>query len=183
MIRVLGIRGSTMLRRLSPSDTQAFLAYRRDRIVARHQGWSQMDAVGARRFLGAMQTAQLFPLGDWCQIGIVDPHAPQRLLGDMGLGTSEDGHRVEIGITLARTAQRRGHATRALALAIRLVWTRSAAARIVTYSDARNLPSIHLTDRLGLPGRHKVATVFQGAPCIEVGYIMQHPTRGGLTKP
>jgi len=182
-MRALGVQGRTMLRRLSRADTQAFLAYRRDRIVARHQGWSQMDAAGARRFLGTMQTAPLFRLGDWCQIGIVDPHMPQHLLGDMGFGTSEGGAEVEIGITLARTAQGRGHATRTLALAIRLVWTRSAAARIVTFSDARNLPSIRLTDRLGLPGRHQIATVFQGAPCIEVGYVMQHPTRGGLTKP
>ena len=59
VIRVLGIRGSTMLRRLSPSDTQAFLAYRRDRIVARHQGWSQMDAVGARRFVSMSWRGQV----------------------------------------------------------------------------------------------------------------------------
>lgn len=171
-----------MLRRLSPSDTQAFLAYRRDRIVARHQGWSQMNGPEARRFLSAVQTAPLFAQGDWCQIGIADPKAPQHLLGDMGLGTSKDGQTVEIGITLARTAQGRGHATRALGLAIRLIWARSDAHHIVTFSDARNLASIRLTDRLGLPGKHRMATEFQGAPCTEVGYRFSHPTRGGLTK-
>ncbi len=181
-MRSLGVQGRTMLRRLKPCDTQAFLAYRRDRQVALYQGWSQMDAVGARRFLTHCQTSPLFPRGDWCQIAIVDPHAPQRLLGDMGLGTSEDGQTVEIGITLARSSQGQGHAMRALDLAIRLIWAQSGAARVVTYSDARNLPSIRLTDRLGLPGKHRVATAFQGKPCHEIGYVQNHPTSGGLTK-
>ncbi len=141
--------GPTRLRRLSVADLPAFLAYRSDPEVARYQSWEAMDVARATAFLKAMsEKTPLIRPGSWTQIAVADT-TTDALLGDMGWHLSEDGREVELGITLAREAHGKGHATRALRSAVAEVFRLSDAERAVGYADLRNEPSRRLLRRAG----------------------------------
>ena len=95
------------LRRLAARDLHAFQAYRSDPEVGRLQGWVAQPDAEALAFLNEMSTAPLLAPGLWTQLGIADT-ATGELLGDIGLHLSADAREVEIGFSLARSAQGRG---------------------------------------------------------------------------
>lgn len=137
-----------LLRRLTPRDLDEFLAYRSDPEVARYQSWDTMNRDDAHRFLAEMECVQLFRPGQWTQIAIAQ-RGDNRLLGDMGVYLSTGGDEAEIGITLARSAQGRGLAADALALAERLVFDGTETRRIVVATDSRNMKARALIARMG----------------------------------
>lgn len=137
----------TRLRRLEARDIPAFLAYRGDPDVARYQSWEPMDAGEAGCMIAHMAEVELFRPGRWTQLGIAD--AADQLIGDMGLYLSEDGHEVELGITLAREAQGKGHAGAAMRQALDLVWAQTGALRVMGICDVRNAASLRLLARVG----------------------------------
>ncbi|MCU0967407.1 MAG: GNAT family N-acetyltransferase [Rubrivivax sp.] len=164
-------RRGARLRRLRPGDLPAFLACRGDAELARFQGWSAMTEEEGARFIAEMADAVLFTPGEWVQIAIADP-ASDRLLGDVGLHLAADGTSAEIGFTLAREAQGRGVATAAVEAALELLFARTAIARVVAVTDARNAPSIALLGRVGLQHVESREAVFKGEECTEWVFAM-----------
>ncbi len=172
---VLAQSGGTMLRRLQTSDQVRFWQTRQDPDLARYQGWSPISGAEAQVFLSDVGTAGLFDPDQWCQIGIAATRAPQILLGDIGLFLNAERAEVELGITLSRDAQGRGHAQRAIDAVLHLVWTQSPALTVVGISDARNHASIQLMNRMGFTPLRSSAAMFQGQPCTETLHALRRP--------
>jgi [ribosomal protein S5]-alanine N-acetyltransferase len=160
-----------ILRRLSPGDLAAFQAYRRDEAVSRYQGWLPVSDQDARAFLDNMQNAPLFARDTWTQLGIADRET-NALIGDIGIGMSADGAGAEIGFSLAASAQMRGLATEAVRAAFRLIFAHTSAASIAGITDARNVASIRLLERLEMRRVEMKDTLFRGEPCVEYVYAI-----------
>ena len=165
------IAGPIVLRRLAPSDLAAFQAYRGDPLLAQYQGWSATTDAAALSFLQTMHAASLLQPGAWCQVGIALRDDPE-LIGDIGLLLAEDGRRAEIGFTLRRAAHGRGLAAAAVRAAMGLVFEQTGALRVEGITDARNLPSIRLLERVGMRWTGTHDTVFKGEPCTEYTYAI-----------
>jgi RimJ/RimL family protein N-acetyltransferase len=73
---------------------------------------------------------------------------------------------------LDATAQGVGFGTEAVREAIGLIFERAPVAQIVAVTDARNLPSIGLLERVGMRRVETVAAVFRGEPCMEHIYAI-----------
>jgi RimJ/RimL family protein N-acetyltransferase len=159
------------VRRLRLDDLRRFQAYRSDPDVARYQGWAAMSDADAERFLAAMAETPLFRPGEWHQLAIAEVDS-DALLGDMGVHVARDGSEAELGFTLARAAQRKGIATCAAEAAIKLLRERTAVARIVGVTDARNEPSVRLLTRVGMRQVASRETMFRGEPCVELVFAM-----------
>ena len=168
------IAGPIALRRLAPQDLAAFQAYRRDPELGRYQGWSPLPDEEAQGFLARMHSATPLQPGVWFQLGIADARS-LRLIGDIGLLVSADGHRSEVGFTLARPAQGQGFATVAVREAVALVFEYSAAGRVLATTDARNHSSIRLLERVGMHQIESRNTTFRGEPCVEITYAIARP--------
>ena len=161
--------GNFVLRRLTATDLADFQSYRQDPELGRYQGWVATSDKDARDFLQHMNQAPLLEPGTWCQIGIADANG-LHLIGDIGLILSNDCRQAEIGFTLRRQSQGRGLATAAVKEAIVLVFESTSAEKVVGVADTRNLPSIHLLERVGM---HKVETrsaKSHGKRCTEFVY-------------
>jgi [ribosomal protein S5]-alanine N-acetyltransferase len=166
-----------VLRRMSTDDLADFQAYRRDEELGLYQGWLPTPDEQARAFLAEMNAAPFPHPGQWVQIGIAEPEQ-QRLVGDIGVFVDQDATCAEIGFTLARPAQGRGVATAAILAVIELVFECSAVQRVIGVTDARNLPSMRLLQRVGM---HQTATnpaVFRGEACVEHTYTVTRDQAG-----
>lgn len=164
-----------MLRRLSTADLADFQAYRHDDELGRYQGWLPTPDEQASAFLAEMCMAPFPNPGHWVQIGIAEPEC-QRLIGDIGVFLDFDAASAEIGFTLARSAQGRGVATAAVRRVVDLIFQCSAAERVIGITDARNLPSMRLMERVGMRRTATRQAVFRGDACVEHTYIV---TRAG----
>ena len=160
------------LRRLSPSDLEAFQAYRSDPEVGRYQGWSKRPQKDARAFIEEMASAE-FPVENrWFQLAIAD-RASDGLLGDMGVVVRNSGALVaEVGVSLSRQAQGRGFATEAVRAMLELLFKHTETERIEGITDTRNLPSNRLLERAGLRFCQTIDSTFRGEPCREHVYVI-----------
>ena len=158
--------GGILLRRLNVADLRAFQAYRQDAELGLYQGWRAMPDAEASAFLGEMSNARLFEPGLWCQIGIAESSS-NALIGDIGVCLGTDATEAEIGFTLQRTSQGRGLASVAVGEAIRLIFERTAAQRVLGISDARNAASLRLMERIGMHCIESRNVVFRGEACVE----------------
>ncbi len=159
------------LRRLVPSDLQAFQSYRQDAEIGRFQGWQEMPDAQALEFLTEMNEIPLLRPGHWTQVAIARPQ-PAALLGDIGLFIASDGSLAEIGFTLARAAQGHGLGTLAARAAIDLLFEHTRVQKVIAITDVRNAPSIRLLERLGMACVQTQAAVFRGEPCVEHHYAL-----------
>ena len=163
--------GSVVLRRLAPADLRAFQAYRHDTELGQYQGWAATPDDEAREFLGHMSRAKLLQPGVWCQIGIAESSS-LKLIGDIGLLLASDTLLAEIGFTLRRQSQGHGLATAAVQEAIALVFERTRAEKIVGITDARNVSSVRLLERVGMRRVDTRRATFRGEPCMEYVYAV-----------
>jgi RimJ/RimL family protein N-acetyltransferase len=170
-----------ILRRLSPDDLAPFQAYRHDEAVGRYQGWLPVSDQDALALLEKMQSTPLFARDEWVQLGIADRET-DRLVGDIGIGTSADGTRAEIGFSLAANAQGRGLATEAVRAALKLIFAHTSAASIAGITDARNDASIRLLERLGMQRIETKDALFRGEPCVEYVYEMSRAQYGKMAR-
>lgn len=157
----------TVLRRLSVSDLADFQEYRCDPEVARYQGWQPESDAKAKLFLAHMNTAKLLKPGHWCQIGITH-RSTDTLIGDIGICVAADQGEAEIGFSLARHAQNKGIATEAVREAIQFVFEDSEVKQVVGMTDARNVPSIRLLERVSMEKCREFESIFRGEPCTEI---------------
>ncbi len=123
----------------------------------------------ANTFLDEMHARPLLTPGHWTQIGVADP-ATQCLIGDIGVFLDQNGRYAEVGFTLARQAQGRGVATAAVRSAVELIFNATAVDRVLGITDARNIASIRLLERVGMRRTGAQETVFRGDPCVEYVY-------------
>lgn len=158
------------LRRLAAADLAVFQHYRSDPELARFQGWSAQSDADALAFIEEMAALPLFVRGDWVQLAIAD-RASDTLIGDIGLHVDAEGRSAEIGFTLCRPAQGRGLGGEAVALALQLLQEHGAIERVTGMTDARNLASVRLLERLGFRHCETRATVYKGEPCVEQVYV------------
>ena len=113
----------------------------------------------------------------WSQIGIAKSD-DDSLIGDIGLLLAHDGTYAEIGFTLRRQSQGQGIATIVVREAINLVFELTEAERIVGITDARNLSSIRLLERVGMRKIESANAVFRGEPCVEYTYALSRQAGG-----
>lgn len=159
------------LRRLATTDLAAFQAYRHDSALGQYQGWVATSDAEATSFLTEMNTIALLEPGTWSQIGIADVDN-QILIGDIGLFLTSDGLHAEIGFTLRRASQGQGIATAAVQEAIKLVFEQTKAEQVLGITDARNLASIRLLERVGMRWTESRSTVFRDEACVEHVYAI-----------
>lgn len=171
------IADGVVLRRLAVSDLAAFQAYRHDAVIGQYQGWSATSDSDATAFLAEMSAATLLQPGRWSQIGIAEPDGPA-IIGDIGLFVASDGRHVEIGFTLRRESQGHGIATIAVREAIDLVFEHTRAEQVLGITDARNLPSIRLLERVGMRNSESRSAVFRGEACLEYVYAVSRKGDG-----
>ncbi len=166
------------LRRLSPRDLPRFQAYRSDPDVGRFQGWRALPDDQAAAFLQTMAVAPWCPSGEWFQLGVAERES-DTLIGDIGLCLRQEyGPTLEVGFTLAATAQRRGLAAEAAQAVLALVFTHTDAARVVAISDARNAAALRLLARLRFSRVAALPADCRGEPCLEHHHVCYRPARG-----
>jgi RimJ/RimL family protein N-acetyltransferase len=163
-------QGETLLRRLRASDLDPFHAYRSDAALATWQGWSPMIRDEACAFLAQMAPIAALVPGDWVQLAIAEAGS-DRLIGDVGVHLETDGSAAEIGFTLGREAQGRGHATRAVRSALALIFASTAVALVRGVTDARNLRSIRVLERAGFAREAERQVFFKGEYCKEFVHV------------
>jgi aminoglycoside 6'-N-acetyltransferase len=160
---------TTRLRRFRSEDCLAFHAYRTESDLARFQGWSPMSIEDAGAFVGEMsQVTGLLP-GQWIQLAIAE-QSTDTLVGDVGLYYEENESEAEVGITLSKSAQGRGHATRAVRLATQLTLAASSAKYVRGVTDARNIASIRTLERADFVFSRARQAEFKGELCNELVY-------------
>lgn len=164
--------GPTRLRPFHPNDVQPFHAYRSDAELARYQGWSLMSLPQAQAFVDQVAACSTLLLGDWIQLAIADAQT-DALIGDVGLFVDADGAQAEIGFTVARGAQRLGHAVRAVGLAVDLLYLAAGVMSVRGVTDARNLGSIRTLERAGFECVVSQQAEFKGEVCTELVYRFQ----------
>jgi RimJ/RimL family protein N-acetyltransferase len=163
------------LRRLRASDLGAFQAYRSDPELGRYQGWSPMSEAETLAFLVEMESTRLFEPGQWVQFGIADPETDV-LIGDIGLHLSGDSQTGEVGFTLVPSGQGRGIASAAVREALELFFTSTPVSRVHGITDARNMPSVRLLERLGFKCQETRRAVFRGEECREHVFVLARVT-------
>lgn len=141
---------------LTVADAEAFATYRSDPAVARYQSWESPFSVESAEALLAANPQGWPPPGAWAQLAIRERGV---LRGDVAVHPLDDEvtpDTVELGITLAPSAQGRGLATEALRAVITAV-LEGGAHRVLLGCDARNAPVARLLERVGL--RHEARLV------------------------
>ena len=169
----------TQLRRLTPADLAAFQSYRQDPEVGKYQGWTAQSDAWAEKFLLEMQGAALFYPGQWLQLGISELDS-NLLIGDIGVCLANDKTHAEIGFSMSPNAQGRGLATDAVCTVIDLIFECTEATQIIGVTDARNLASIKLLERVGMQRSGSAEAIFRGERCVEHTYTVARTNSGGV---
>ncbi len=121
-------------------------------------------------FIAGMAAAAFGVPGEWFQIAVAD-RSTDRLVGDIGICLRDDATRTaEIGFSLAPAAQRRGLGTEAVNAAVALLFELETVERIEGITDARNMPSIRLLERVGMRLDRIRQALFKGEMCTEHVY-------------
>lgn len=162
------------LRRLRAGDLADFQAYRQDPQVGLYQGWQAQSDAQALGFLQEMASAPLLQPGAWCQLGLAEADS-DRLIGDIGLCLAADMASVEIGFSLHAAQQGQGLAAEGVGALIALLWAHTPAVEVLGITDARNLGSIRLLERLGFVRVDSQAALFRGEACVEHHYRLPRP--------
>lgn len=137
-----------VIRRFRPDDAPIFAAYRSDPDIARYQSWSAPypESQAVRVIASFAADDPLAP--GWFQYAIAR-REDDRLIGDIGLNTHENGMQAEIGFTLAAAWQGHGYAFEAVHRLLDHVFTDRGMHRVSAECDARNVRSANLLQRLG----------------------------------
>jgi RimJ/RimL family protein N-acetyltransferase len=126
-----------------------------------------MDRAAAESFLTDTAFATHFNEGGWIQLAVAHEETDE-LLGDVGLFLSEDRVYAELGFTLARGSQGRGHATRATQLAIEQIFRVEAVREVRAITDQLNHASVAVLRRVGFVQTAARDAVFKGKACVEL---------------
>jgi RimJ/RimL family protein N-acetyltransferase len=139
-----------VLRRFTPADLDAFVAYRSDPDTARWQSWeTPYDRELARTFVTEVAAEEPGVPGRAFQYAL-DRHGQVGLVGDVMLAIRGDRRLAEVGVTLAREARGEGLATEALTVLLdHVLLDPGGVHRVEARCDTRNVRSSALWLRLG----------------------------------
>ena len=169
-----------VLRRFEVGDLAAFQSYRQDVELSRYQGWQPVPDAEALRFLREQVRARLGARGAWLQVALTR-RQDGVLIGDLGLCVRDEGLAVvELGFTLARWAQKRGHASEAVSAVLAALFGRRLARSAIAVTDARNRASIALLERAGFRQARMVDTVFRNEACRELTFVLTAAAHAAL---
>jgi RimJ/RimL family protein N-acetyltransferase len=126
-----------------------------------------MSLETAEAFVRATSGATHMLPGQWIQLAIADTNSDQ-LLGDVGLYLEADCSFAEIGFTLARVHHGKGHASRAVALAVEQALLVAAVTEVRAATDAVNNSSVAVLRRAGFVQTESRQAHFKGQACIEL---------------
>ena len=164
------------VRRLRSADVADFQAYRLDPEVGRFQGWEPTTDEEAAAFLTEMGGATPLAPGRWTQVGVALA-GTDRLIGDIGIYVAAERTHAELGFSLGRPHQGQGLATEAVQAVLTWVFEAAGVPRVIGITDARNLASARLLERVGMDLERVIETRFRGAPCMEHLYAVLRPAR------
>lgn len=165
-----------ILRRFRADDLDSFVAYRADPEVARFQSWENFTTGDGCRFIDEMATLHPDMPGQWFQIAI-ELKATGEMIGDCAQHTLADARgEVEIGFTLAPAFHGHGYAAEATACLLDYVFGALGKRRTVALTDARNIRSIAVLERLRFvrDATPREPVEFKGEVCREHLYVMQY---------
>lgn len=135
------------LRLLTPSDAEAFFAYRSLPEVALFQGWEPQNLTEARDFIVKNGSAIPFAPDTWMQLGVY--LASGKLIGDVGVHFYFDGKQIELGYTLSPAFQGFGYAREAVGGLLDYFLVSRGMHRAFASVDPENARSIRLLEALG----------------------------------
>jgi len=157
------------LRRLAPPDLAAFQSYR-TKDVGNYQGWAPLSDGEALEFLEKMYRAGEFLPGHWNQYAIIEIKSGQ-MIGDVGICTSRDKMKAEIGITLNPRWQGLGLAKSAILIAMQRAFEGTEILEVFAVVDERNISAVRLMERAGMEKVETKQSVFEGQPCRELIFV------------
>jgi RimJ/RimL family protein N-acetyltransferase len=135
---------------LNPSDANALFNYRSDAKVALFQSWIPESVDDARAFIIRNVSIPFGQNNSWYQLAIRSMDADQ-LLGDLGVHfVADDGHQVEIGLTIAPAHQRQGFGTLAVVALLDYLFAVLNKHRVFASVDPRNEASLALLRSVGM---------------------------------
>jgi RimJ/RimL family protein N-acetyltransferase len=139
-----------LLRPFRADDLAAFVAYRSDPEVARHQSWDpSFSMADAERFLAAQRRVELGVPGEWVQLAAVD-RSSGTLCGDCAVRVlTAQPATAEVGVTFAPAHQGSGLATEALTAVVTELFEAHGLHRVYAQADDRNVAVHRLFERLG----------------------------------
>jgi RimJ/RimL family protein N-acetyltransferase len=126
-----------------------------------------MSREAAESFLDETTDATHFKPGNWIQLAIADGESDE-LVGDVGLFLSEDCTYSELGFTLARSEQGKGHATRAAELAVEQAFRLATVLEVTAVTDQINHASVTVLRRAKFVQTGTREAVFKGTSCTEI---------------
>ena len=136
--------------RLGAGDAMPLFSYRSDPLVSRYQGFAPATLDDVVRFVEEQSHALFDTPGTWFQFA-VRLRESDRMVGDVGMRFPEDDPRqVEIGFTIAPSAQRSGYGTEAVRGALDCLFGRLGKHRVFASVDPRNTASMSLLRRVGM---------------------------------
>jgi aminoglycoside 6'-N-acetyltransferase len=140
-----------VLRRFSPADLDAFVAYRSVPEVARYQSWdAPYPMAKGKRMLADMAKTHPDTSEEWFQFAVA-LRKTNELVGDCGCKTSSEGGRqAEIGFTLAPEHQGNGYGAEAVRALLGYLFGSRGLHRVSAGCDARNTASARLMERVGM---------------------------------
>ncbi|WP_299573280.1 GNAT family protein [uncultured Shewanella sp.] len=137
----------TCIRAFEHDDLVLFTEYRADPFIAKYQSWTDYNFEQAQSLFAAMDYNAFGMPGLWFQLAIADKQT-QLIMGDIALHFI-DNEQMEIGFTLAQQYQQQGIAFEALSAVIDYLFIELNKHRIIATTDAENIPSMALLNKLG----------------------------------
>ena len=154
-----------ILRNIDLQDTDTFLEYRNDPIVAKYQSWEPtLNRKQVRDFIRGLQTHKIGEPGKWNQIvWILKKNMVH--IGDCALKVQEDNMQAELGFTLSRNYQGKGYAYEATGALINYAFEELNLHRVFSITDCKNASAIKLLKNLGMrqEGHYIENIFFKGA--------------------
>lgn len=163
-----------IVRRFQPDDLATFVAYRADPGVARFQSWENFTRAEGVAFIQEMARQHPDTPGEWFQFAI-ELKSTGQMIGDCALNAFADRrNEAGIGFTLVTAFRGHGYAREAVAGLLDYAFGALGKSRIEALTDARNLRSIALLERLGFvrDAAIREPVEFKGEICDEFLYLL-----------